>query len=217
MDDTSQRRRRRWPITLHQHLGPAQISLAPLNKRWMSEWHRVRQESREWLMPWEATSPSGAPAIGSFAGFVRTMTRLAKRGEALPWLILRQVGHEPVQLVGQITVSGIVGGSASWGQIGYWVSQTQAGQGIAPLATAMACDYCWGELGLHRIEVAIRPENQPSIRVVQKLGFRLEGARRRYLHIDGDWRDHLVYALNAEEVPGGLVARFEQYQQRRLP
>ena len=64
-------------------------------------------------------------------------------------------------------------------------------------------------MGLHRIEIAIRPENVRSLRVVAKLGFRPEGLRPRYLHIDGDWRDHLVFALNAEEVPEGLLRRWE--------
>jgi ribosomal-protein-alanine N-acetyltransferase len=62
---------------------------------------------------------------------------------------------------------------------------------------------------LHRIEIAIRPENEKSLRVVEKLGFRPEGLRPRYLHIDGDWRDHLVFALNAEELPGGMMRRWE--------
>ena len=105
-------------------------------------------------------------------------------------------------------MSGIVGGSASWGQIGYWVDERLAGRGIIPTAVALACDYCFQVMGLHRIEIAIRPENTKSLRVVEKLGFRPEGLRPRYLHIDGDWRDHLVFALNAEEVPEGLVRRW---------
>ena len=129
----------------------------------------------------------------------------------LPWL----VWYEPTgrkgrgQLAGQLTVSGIVGGSASWGQIGYWVDQRLAGRGIIPTAVALAVDYCFGAMGLHRVEIAIRPENVRSLRVVAKLGFRPEGLRPRYLHIDGDWRDHLVFALNAEEVPEGLLRRWE--------
>jgi ribosomal-protein-alanine N-acetyltransferase len=54
----------------------------------------------------------------------------------------------------------------------------------------------------------MRPENHASRRVVEKLGFRFEGMRPRYLHIDGDWRDHLVYALNEEGVAGSLLARW---------
>ena len=78
---------------------------------------------------------------------------------------------------------------------------------------ALAVDYCFRSMGLHRIEIAIRPENVRSLRVVEKLGFRPEGLRPRYLHIDGDWRDHLVFALNAEEVPEGLLRRWDN--QRR--
>ena len=77
-----------------------------------------------------------------------------------------------------------------------------------PRGVALAADYCWQVLQLHRVEIAIRPENAPSLRVVEKLGFREEGLRPRFLHIDGDWRDHRVFALNREEVPaGGLIGR----------
>jgi len=81
------------------------------------------------------------------------------------------------------------------------------------MAVAMACDHCFHELRLHRIEIVIRPENAASLRVVEKLGFRREGARPRFLHIDGAWRDHEVFALYAEEAPASLadavVARHE--------
>jgi ribosomal-protein-alanine N-acetyltransferase len=129
----------------------------------------------------------------------------------LPWLVWLEPGGDRnrAQLAGQLTVSGIVGGSASWGQIGYWVDQRLAGRGIIPTAVALAVDYCFRSMGLHRIEIAIRPENVRSLRVVAKLGFRSEGLRPRYLHIDGDWRDHLVFALNAEEVPEGLLPRWD--------
>ena len=86
--------------------------------------------------------------------------------------------------------------------------------GIIPTAVALAVDYCFDVMRLHRIEIAIRPENAKSLRVAAKLGFRPEGLRPRYLHIDGDWRDHLVFALNAEEVPEGLVRRWDNLRPR---
>ena len=93
-----------------------------------------------------------------------------------------------------------------------------AGQGPTPLAVAMATDYGCGALKLHRVEIVIRPENMASLRVVEKLGFRREGPRPAYLHIDGGWRDHEVFALNADEVPGCLVevlaARHESSRSR---
>ena len=73
-----------------------------------------------------------------------------------------------------------------------------------PLAVAMAIDHCFFAAGLHRIEVAIRPENTNSLRVVEKLGIREIGYAPRFLHIDGDWRDHRLFAITAEECPGGL-------------
>ena len=79
---------------------------------------------------------------------------------------------------------------------------------MTPTALAMALDHCFFVVGLHRIEATIRPENHASRRVVEKLGFRDEGLRRRSLHIDGSWRDHLCYALTAEDVQNGLLARW---------
>ena len=92
--------------------------------------------------------------------------------------------------------------------MGYWIDESVAGRGVTPTALAMAVDHCFGVVGLHRVEASIRPENHASRRVVEKLGFREEGLRRRYLHIDGAWRDHLCYALTAEEARGGVLARW---------
>ena len=79
-----------------------------------------------------------------------------------------------------------------------------------PRAVAMAIDYCFFTAGLHRIEIAIRPENTNSLRVVEKLGIPEVGYARRYLHIDGAWRDHRLYAITVEECPeGGLQARLD--------
>ena len=110
-------------------------------------------------------------------------------------------------LVGQLTVGGITWGSLRSAYIGYWVDEAVAGRGIMPTAVAMATAYCFA-LGLHRVEINIRPENTASRRVVEKLGFRPEGLRPKYLHIDGDWRDHLSFALTVDEVPGGLLPRW---------
>jgi ribosomal-protein-alanine N-acetyltransferase len=88
------------------------------------------------------------------------------------------------------------------------VSEDFAGLGVIPTATALVTDFALGPWRLHRMEICIRPENRASLRVVQKLGFRFEGRRRRYIHIDGEWRDHLCFAVTREEVPQGVLARF---------
>ena len=112
------------------------------------------------------------------------------------------------EIAGQLNVWGIARGSLSSATIGYWVGERFAGRDITPTCVALATDVCFRELGLHRMEICIRPENKASLRVVEKLGFRYEGLRRRFIHIAGDWRDHYAFALVREEVPGGVLERW---------
>jgi ribosomal-protein-alanine N-acetyltransferase len=133
---------------------------------------------------------------------VGVMRAEARAGRMLPWVLTYEG-----RLVGQVTVSGVTYGSLRAAHIGYWLDQQYAGHGLMPFAVAMVCDHAFDTMHLHRLEIAMRVENVPSRRVAEKLGFRFEGVRPRYLHIDHAWRDHLVYALDADEVTGSLVAR----------
>jgi ribosomal-protein-alanine N-acetyltransferase len=200
----------RWPVELRHGL----VELRPLRAADGSEWSAIRQRNVSWLRPWDATQPPGAESgAPSYRAMVREMNRQARQGRMLPFAITYGGAAAPPRskwpLVGQLTVSGITYGSARWANLGYWVDEAWAGRGIVPTAVAMASDYCWFTLGLHRIEVAIRPENKASLRVVEKLAFRDEGVRPRFLHIDGDWRDHRIFALNVEEVGPGLLSRLD--------
>ncbi len=196
---------RRWPVSLVH--GP--IGLRPLRRRDAAEWFAVRARNGAWTTPWDGTRPPEAEGEDiTFEQMVRTHNADARAGRSLPWLVTwTDPGSRP-RLAGQMTISGIAGGSARWGMAGYWVDSALAGRGIAPTALALAGDHMFGTLRLHRLEVAIRPENAASLRVVEKLGFRAEGYRPAYMHVDGAWRDHLMFALHAEEVgPGGLIGR----------
>lgn len=196
-----------WPLSLAE--GP--VRLRPLHRRDRETWLRLRAANAAWLDPWEATAPDPrAMPAAPFAVYVSELRREAREGRSLPFVI--EYGGS---LVGQLTVTGIMYGSLCSASIGYWVARGFAGRGIAPTAVALASDHCWFSAGLHRIEIAIRPENRPSLRVVEKLGFRDEGMRLRYLHIAGEWRDHRVFALTADEVPGGLLARWRQARAAR--
>lgn len=163
----------------------------------------MRRVNAAWLTPWEATAPRRSGTEVSFRQMVRFFRSEARAGRLLPFAI-----DVDGVLVGQLTVGGVTWGSLCSAHIGYWVDQRVAGRGLTPTAVAMATDHCFGVLRLHRIEINIRPENAASLRVVDKLGFRDEGVRERYLHIDGAWRDHRTFALTADEVPGGLLARW---------
>ena len=166
---------------------------------------RALGSNRAWLEPWEATTPLIRPGTLDTKSSIRGLLKAAKEGTALPLVLLHD--HD---VVGQLNVSQITYGSLSSATLGYWVVEKVAGRGITPVAVAMATDYLFFEKGLHRMEVCIRPENTASLRVVEKLGFRYEGFRRRYIHIDGKWADHFCFALVVEEVPTGVLSRYEK-------
>ena len=195
-----------WPVTL-RHGG---VMLRPLRYRDDAAWGDLRLRNRAWTGPWDSTRPDGSrEAPMSYLGMVRSFNRQAREGRMLPWGVWCDAASGP-ELAGQLTVSGITFGSACWAEAGYWVDRRWAGLGVIPTALALATDHCFSALGLHRMEVAIRPENANSLRVVEKLGFRYEGRRPAYLHVDGAWRDHDVFVLHADELaPGGVIARID--------
>lgn len=179
------------------------VGLRGIRLRDAQQWREVRSRNRDWLMHWDATSPLGAVDVPpTYAAMTRALRSEARAGRTLPWVITW--GD---RLVGQLTIGGIALGSLRNAHAGYWIDQNFAGRGIVPLAVAMGFDYCFQTLGLHRLEINIRPENDASKRVVAKLGMRYEGVRERFLHIDGHWRDHLAYAITSEEAPEGMVNR----------
>ncbi|WP_265522618.1 GNAT family N-acetyltransferase [Oerskovia flava] len=196
-----------WPVTLREDTATGAVVLRPLHRRDATAWMRLRAQNAEWLEPWEATSPHvSASASGppTFAEYVRVLAAQARGGSSLPFAV-----ELDGELVGQLTVSSITYGSLCSASLGYWVGEHVAGRGVVPTGVAMAIDYCFQVLGLHRAEINIRPENAPSLRVVEKLGLRDEGVRERYLHIQGEWCDHRTFAITTEEVPEGLLSRWQ--------
>jgi ribosomal-protein-alanine N-acetyltransferase len=189
-----------WPARLRE----GNVELRPLRLRDAAAWREVRTRNARWLRPWEATLPlSEHDAPATYGAMVRRLRAEAREGRSLPFALTVDA-----TFAGQVTVGGIARGSLLSAYVGYWLDERFAGRGIMPTAVAMVADHCFTEVGLHRIEINVRPENSASLRVVAKLGFRAEGLRERYLHIDGDWRDHLTFALCSEDVPEGLLRRW---------
>ncbi len=196
-----------WPVRLSH----PPVTLRPWRLSDRPAWDELRRRNAAWTGPWDSTRPydSIEPPL-TFAGMVRLFNRRARQGTMLPFAVeYLPPGQRRGVLAGQLTISGITHGSAGWAQAGYWVDERWAGRRIIPTALALASDHCFFALRLHRLEVAIRPENTRSLRVVEKLGFRYEGVRERYMHVAGDWRDHAMYALHVEEVGPGLLARLD--------
>lgn len=193
----------RWPVTLEV----GNVVLRPLRPRDAKRWQQLRLQNQDWLTPWEATTPlPGLEKPPTFAKLARRLNHDAKSGRCLPFVI-----EYRGSFVGQLNVSDIVYGSLRGTHIGYWIDQGVAGRGIMTAAVARVCDYLFDELKLHRIEIAIRPENEPSNRLVQSLGFILEGVRPDFLHINHEWRDHNIYRLTNEERTTPLVERLTKH------
>jgi len=179
------------------------VTLRPIRLRDARALERELMENRSWLRTWEASSPY-APMSFDTRASIRSLLAHSRTGSGLPFLV-----EYNGELAGQLNVSSITWGSLSNASIGYWVGEKFAGRSITPIAVALATDYCFNQLGLHRMEICIRPENAPTLRVVEKLGFRYEGLRRRFIHINGAWRDHFAFALVAEEVRTGVLRRWQ--------
>jgi ribosomal-protein-alanine N-acetyltransferase len=79
--------------------------------------------------------------------------------------------------------------------IGYITNPARQGHGIATEAVSAMLNYCFDEIGLHRVQAFIHPDNAASRRLVEKLGFRCEGLLRDNLRVGDVWRDDMLYAL----------------------
>jgi ribosomal-protein-alanine N-acetyltransferase len=162
--------------------------------------------NRAWLRPWEATNP-GAPNSFDVRSQLRGLIRQLDDESGMPFVI-----EVDGVVQGQLNVANILYGSVSSAVIGYWVAPEVAGKGVAPTSVALVTDYLMNQVGLHRVEIDVRPENTASLRVIEKLGFRYEGMKQRYIHINGDWRDHYIFALTVDEVLEGILNRFLRKQ-----
>ena len=190
-----------WPVVLQND----NLVLRPLKLRDKKEWTKLRQRNQNWFRQWESTVPDEfSDGKASFYQIVKNLRVEAKAQRSLPFVM-----EIDKKIAGQITVANINYGSTRSAYIGYWIAEEFAGKGYTPLAVAMAIDHCFKILNLHRLEITIRPENLKSLRVVEKLGLRSEGLRPKYLHIDGDWRDHLVFAINKDEYNESLVLKMK--------
>lgn len=154
-----------------------------------AELARLYRRQRAYLTPWE---PDRADRFfteeGQLAEIDAVLSRHA-REEALPLV----VAHPDGSLIGRVTLSGIVRGAFQSCSVGYWIAEEHTGRGHATRALRWAVTAAFEELGLHRVQAEAVPENLASHRVLAKAGFRRIGLAPQYLHIDGAWRDHIIY------------------------
>ncbi|BBZ02941.1 N-acetyltransferase GCN5 [Mycolicibacterium chitae] len=180
------------------------VRLRPIRMRDAATWSRLRISDRPFLEPWEPSAEVdwvARHALSAWPSVCSALRSEARRGRILPYVI-----ELDGRFVGQLTIGNVTHGALRSAWIGYWVHSEVTGRGVATAALALGVDHCFGPVRLHRVEATVRPENAASRSVLGKVGFREEGLLRRYLDVDGGWRDHLLVAITVEEVAGSLAA-----------
>nr|WP_236630877.1 GNAT family protein [Bifidobacterium aemilianum] len=187
---------------LQAPVGCPPIELRPFRLEDQEEWNQVRWANMQWLDPWQSSDPNHGPRL-SYNQWIQRLRSDERQGTGAVFMIRYQM-----RMVGQISLAAISYGSVRSGMVGYWVDQRYLGRSIAPTALALLGDWALSNPdgpGLHRLEIAILPENDRSIRVVEKVGAHAEGTMRKYMYINDSWRDHRIFSIVAEDLGPGLV------------
>ena len=145
--------------------------------------------SRGYLAPWDPVRPEDYyTAAGQRARLARDLAD-RERGAMLPLAIVDSGGA----VCGRINLNNIIRGAMQGSALGYWVSESHAGRGLASAAVADAIGIAFGELRLHRLEAATLLNNAASQRVLARNGFRPFAVAEAYLKIAGKWQDHILF------------------------
>ena len=154
-------------------------------------WSALRDQSSEFLTPWEPRWARDHLSRKSFVNRVYWASRSIAQGTALPLFMERR---EDGRLLGAITLDNIRRGPAQAATIGYWVGEPHAREGYMREALTAIVHHAFEVLDLSRLESACLPENKASCGLLEKCGYKYEGVAQSYLQIDGRWRNHVLYA-----------------------
>jgi ribosomal-protein-alanine N-acetyltransferase len=163
-------------------------------------WAKLRAESREFLAPWEPVWARDELTKGAFRRRIKRYQKETRQDTAYAFFVYRKADD---QLLGGCTLSNVRRGVTQACALGYWIGQRFARQGFMFDAVRALIPFVFSTLGLHRIEAACLPSNTASQNLLTKAGFRQEGLARKYLQINGEWRDHVLFALLEDEAPTG--------------
>jgi ribosomal-protein-alanine N-acetyltransferase len=163
------------------------VRLRPPLERDRDAFVAAARRSRELHRPWTAP-PDSAEA------FQHYLDRAARPTESC------QLVLDDDELVGVYNLSEIVRGAFQNAYLGYYAFEPFAGRGLMRAAMPLVFAHAFEELGLHRLQAAVQPDNERSRRLLETTGWREEGFALRYLFLDGAWRDHVLYAVTAEDL-----------------
>jgi [ribosomal protein S5]-alanine N-acetyltransferase len=165
------------------------------------ELRRVLRRNAEHLRPWlPRPRPGEDPtSLMAISNTVLADRRGWRTGGHYVLMMMAKGNGAPAPIFGRITLFGVTRGAYQSAQLGYWIDAGEQRKGLAREAVRAVVDFAFGALALHRVQANVMPRNLPSRRLIESLGFRLEGLAERLIETSGVWEDHLVFALTADE------------------
>jgi ribosomal-protein-alanine N-acetyltransferase len=163
-------------------------------------WAKLRAESRDFLTPWEPVWARDELTKGAFRRRIKRYQKETRLDSAYAFFVYRKSDD---QLLGGCTLSNVRRGVTQGCALGYWIGERFARHGYMFDGVRALIPFVFSTLGLHRIEAACLPTNAASQNLLAKAGFRREGLARKYLQINGEWRDHVLFALLEDEAQVG--------------
>jgi ribosomal-protein-alanine N-acetyltransferase len=192
------------PVELDIRLEGSRVALRAPRAVDVAELRALVSRNADHLRPWSPSPPPGVNPLG-FTELGRTIAKQRrdwKLGSAYVFVAAMRYGREPI--VGRVALTSVTRGPWQSAQLGYWLDVASGGRGLMTECVGIVLEFAFESLGLHRVQAAVMPRNQPSRRILMKCGFREEGYAERYLKISGKWEDHIIYGLTAEEWRPGL-------------
>lgn len=181
-----------------------QILMRPPAPSDYAAWAELRDISRAHLTPWEPKWARDELSRWAYRRRLRYYQRDQREDLGYAFFIFAE---DTGALMGGLTLSNVRRGVTQACALGYWLGEAYIGHGHMREAVAMAVEFAFSELRLHRIEAACLPSNAASIAVLRGNGFQEEGLARRYLKINGAWCDHLLFALLIDDPRSGRDMR----------
>ena len=168
------------------------VFLRPPKRRDALKWQKLRMSSKSFLVPWEPSWDASSCTRRAYLRYFKNSNYLANMDRAYSFLIFKT---DDKALLGGINVGNVRRGVSQSASLGYWIGEKHSRNGYMKEALKLLIPSLFVDLRLNRIEAATLEENIASKNLLKKIGFKKEGVLRKYLKINGTWRDHTLYGL----------------------
>ena len=168
------------------------VFLRPPKRRDALKWQKLRMSSKSFLVPWEPSWDASSCTRRAYLRYFKNSNYLANMDRAYSFLIFKA---DDKTLLGGINIGNVRRGVSQSASLGYWIGEKHSRNGYMKEALKLLIPSLFIDLRLNRIEAATLEENIASKNLLKKIGFKKEGVLRKYLKINGAWRDHILYGL----------------------